>query len=188
MINRILHKFNLRLVRYFPREATKFAQMYFHSTPITVVEIGTLGGEHAKSLLKELYIQKIYLVDPYKEYGEYTRVSDYKEIAKGRLKDYEDKIVWIEKESNDAVKEIKEKVDLVYIDGDHTEPQVIKDLENYYAILKDGGVLAGHNITSHKDVCSGLMDFCSKRNYKPHIMEQDFFLIKGIKDTKEVTK
>jgi hypothetical protein len=35
---------------------------------------------------------------------------------------------------------------MIYIDGDHTYKSVMSDLESYYPLLNENGVLFGHDI------------------------------------------
>ncbi len=58
-------------------------------------------------------------------------------------------IVHIKKTSDDAVGDIKEKVDLVYIDGIHTYEQVKKDIQNYTGLIKPGGYICGHDYSDY---------------------------------------
>ena len=48
--------------------------------------------------------------------------------------------------SEDAVDDIPEKLDFVYIDGNHAYEYVKKDIGLYYPKLKKGGVIGGHDV------------------------------------------
>ena len=56
---------------------------------------------------------------------------------------FEDKIEWIYKKSDDAVKDITEPLDWVYIDGNHSLDFAYRDMVNYYPLIKPGGYLTG---------------------------------------------
>ena len=120
-----------------PREAIKFAKIYFKLNPITAIEVGVFEGENAKSILKNLNIDRIFLIDPYKKYDDYKKEGNCINIVKAkqkafkRLKRFSNKIIWILDYSSNASKEIKRKVDFVYIDGNHKYKYVKDDLENY---------------------------------------------------------
>jgi len=150
---------------------------------ITVVEIGTLHGFNALAILNTLPVKKIYLVDPYDDY------TDNKEFhitgdkilneAKKRLKKYMGKIVFIRKYSENAIDDIKEKVDFVYIDGNHDYEYVKKDIELYYKKIKSGGILAGHDFdTGSLGVCKAVIEFSEKNNLKLEVNEADWWFIK----------
>jgi hypothetical protein len=117
-------------------------------------EIGVFEGFHALNILQNLDIKKLYLIDPYTLYpgldtssGTSTNEDFLKAKieAKKALELYKDKIVWIESPSSDAVKEIKGKLDFVYIDGNHRYEYASGDIRNFYPKVKDGGLIAGHD-------------------------------------------
>jgi len=186
-INRFLsEKLNFVILRGFPRHSTRFAKNYFKGRKIVAVEIGTYEGYNAKSILKELNIQRLYVVDPYENYVDYAssepetvKVLKLAERqARRRLRNNSQKIVWIKKFSSDALKEIPSDLDFVYIDGNHDYEYVKEDMVNYYKKLKKGGVLAGHDIATGFGVGQALIEFCSENKLKPTITVTDWYLIK----------
>lgn len=179
MINSILRRFNLRLVKYFPRHSVNFAKQLFFNKPIVAVEIGTYKGENALSILTELNIEKIYLIDPYNNYSEYKDINDAENEARKRLQKYNHKIKWVKMFSDDAIKFIKDKLDFVYIDGNHSYNIVKEDINNYYQLLDKGGILAGHDITSYSGVVQAVIEFCSENKINPYFSETDWWIIKN---------
>lgn len=197
-INKFLaERFNFGIVIEFPRHATRFAINYFKHKEIVVVEIGTYQGFHAENLLKKLNIKKLYIIDPYEEYKDYldsealqtqSRLSSVEIQAKNRLEKYSDKIVWLKSLSTEAIKSIREKVDMVYIDANHEYEYVKEDLKNYYKILKDGGIMSGHDIAACPGVGKALIEFCYGREINPIITRNDFFFVKKVKDVSTRSK
>ena len=144
-------------------------------------EIGVFEGDHALSLFENLDIRKLYLIDPYELYDDYfegkkhyghdqpplnlAKVNAYK-----KLDEYTDRIVWIEKYSNDAVSEIDEELDFVYIDGNHQETYVLDDIINYLPIVKRGrGVIGGHDFYNgfqrdHDGVVNAVVKYAIKNH------------------------
>ena len=124
-ISRILENFGLSVNKLDPRRSLRFAIKYFKNKPIKVIEIGVEGGKNSKMLLDNLNINRIYLIDPYIIYDDLFLIANERDktnqffnhkkiIAEKRLSKYKDKIDWIRKLSDDAVKDIKEKVDYIY--------------------------------------------------------------------------
>lgn len=117
--------FNVDIGIRFPRHSVRFAKKHFNNKPITAIEIGTLWGKNALSILKELNIEKIYLIDPYESYEKYNQPHTKKVLPKAelnarkRLSKYGEKIVWVKKYSDEAINYIQNKIDFVYIDGNH---------------------------------------------------------------------
>jgi len=119
------------------------------------VEIGTFAGDNALSILKELNIKQLYLVDPYQTYENWESPSSrkferngpdiYFNIAKDRLKEFEGKFTFIKKMSNKAIEDIPDNIDFVYIDGNHFLNFVLEDIRLYMKKIRTGGVLSGHD-------------------------------------------
>ena len=141
--------------RIFPRP---FERLYNGTSKKNLVgiEIGVAGGEHSKSMLETLDVKKLYCIDPYIIYDDYHEGRahfgvdqlpiDKTEIhARKLLENYAEKIIWIRKLSSDAIAEINEEVDFVYIDGNHAEQYVKDDIENYFSLVKKGGIIGGHD-------------------------------------------
>ena len=112
-------------------------------------EIGVYDGEHARTMLQNLDIKKLYLIDPYKDnvagFKDAPIIEHIKRFAYLELKDFNDKIVFIEKPSEEAINDIKEELDFVYIDGNHHYDYVKKDIELYAKKLQPDGLMAGHD-------------------------------------------
>ena len=140
-------------------------------TDLVICEIGTEYGINAKDILERFDIKTFYLIDPYVTYNGIREGSisgedgeNVKKFAKEYLKEYEDKLVWIEKFSWDAVNDIPDNLDFVYIDGEHTEEAVTKDMELYYPKVKVGGVFAGHDFEINRapGVVKAVVEFFHK--------------------------
>src|SRR3989344_3021558 len=83
--------------------------------------------------------------------------------------------------AKDAVKDIKEKLDFIYIDADHDYEPVKKDIELYYKLLHKGGVLSGDDIQNRKipnGVGKALAEFAVKNNLDFFIEGNNWWIIK----------
>ena len=175
--------FNFQVVKLFPRHSVRFAKNYFENKPLIVAEIGTF------SMLKELNIKKLYIIDPYEYHEKYKDrendknekvLSDAFKIAKKRLKNYSSKIVFIKRYSNEAIKDIP-LCDFVYIDGNHTYEFVKEDIQNYFLKLNSDGILAGHDITNKKfnqDIVRAVIEFSYKNKLVPFVSRTDWWILK----------
>lgn len=159
------------------------------------VEIGVYRGHNALEMLKNLDIKKLYLVDPYMPYPEYTdgvwglkSQTDhdaYYYQALNNLKDYKDKIEFIRKKSQDA--EVPDNLDFVYIDGNHNYEYVKADCEKYYNKIKQGGILGGDNYNAPYDgVLRAVNELCILHNLtlcsKYWELGRDWWIIKERND------
>lgn len=155
------------------RQAILEAKKLFGDKPIVACEIGVFKADHVVSMFENLNIKKIYLIDPYEKYTEYSEdewckdVYDAKTIAHRLLRKYKDKIVWIEKYSDEALLDIKDKLDFLYIDGNHYHPYVDNDIKNYSKLVKDGGIISGHDYdNAWIDVIRAVNKFSESTNKK----------------------
>lgn len=158
------------------------------------VEIGVLRGLHAESLLRHCHIKCLYLVDPYQDYAEYEEGRKHygkdqapldvnlKECSR-RLKRYEKRIVRVFKMSADALKDIPNNLDFVYIDGNHQLEFVREDIRNYYPKVRKGGILGGHDFYNgfqreHDGVVTAVAEFAVKNKLPLQVELPDWWIEK----------
>jgi len=184
----ILRLLGVRIKRVIPRPSILFIKgKNISKSELMGVEIGVYGGENVKSILKILPIKKIYLIDPYEKYENYKEdaLNNVEQKAHKKLIKYKEKIIWIKKRSIDALKDIPNELDFVYIDGNHSYNFVKKDMKEYYKKLKIGGVLAGHDIENGIELNDGVtrafVEFVSENHLKPYILYPDWWIVKGEK-------
>ena len=80
-------------------------------------------------------------------------------------------------EASQLLKDIQ--FDFVYIDGNHCNEYVVKDLNNWYSLVKKGGVLAGHD-AHFKEVINAVNDFkdLHKDEIEYNVSEYDWIIKK----------
>lgn len=179
--------------RVFPRP---FERLYKDRdrNDLVGVEIGVAGGEHSLSLIETLKVKKLYCIDPYKIYDDYhegkshfgvdqASIEETEIHAHKLLRKYKDNIVWLKKLSNHAIGDIQEKLDFVYIDGNHAENYVTDDIQNYFPLLKKGGVIGGHDFyngfqNEHDGVISAVTRFCNTNNLLLKVELPDWWIVK----------
>ena len=148
------------------------------------VEIGTLHGLNALSMLQNLDIKHLYLIDPYILYDDginvyQNRNRDYK-IAQQNLKPYKDKVTFILKTSIDALQDIPNNVDFVYIDGNHSYRYVKHDVEEYYKKVKPEGIIGGHDFRADcEGLCRAVLEFADKEQLKLNGWVTDYWFEKA---------
>jgi predicted O-methyltransferase YrrM len=135
------------------------------------VEIGVYLGMHAEYLLHFLDIKKLFLVDPYEEYGDKLRAQqDWNEIYEwisGIFSD-RDNVQMIRMRSEHACNLFRDNsLDFVYIDGDHSYNNVFNDLGLYWNKVKPGGVLCGHDFLN-PDVHGAVLEFATMHKKEIH--------------------
>lgn len=165
----------------FPRPSTRIIHKIYGEKPLVGVEIGTGFGDNALSLLHELSIERLYCIDPFVPYldGEvkiqtgYSSKSEYTLNILSKFKN----VTFIRKFSLEACEEIQENVDFVYIDGNHGYDYVLADLLNYYPLIREKGVIAGHDLC-WPSVRKALFDFCRLNTITPILRLPDWIIIR----------
>ena len=103
-------------------------------------------------MLQNLDIKKLYLIDPYEGYWDGGKDNKFRGPAymrktkitmKHDLENYKDKIKNIYAKSSDAIKDIPDNIDFIYIDGDHSYEAVSSDINLYYNKVRKGGIFGG---------------------------------------------
>lgn len=110
-------------------------------------EIGTGNGILAKQLL--IANPNLCLV----QVGYYPRINEMENTSyKVRKKwlevmnFYSDRVIVIEKPSNQAVKQIKDgSLDFVFIDANHSYKSVLEDIQIWYPKVRKDGMVSGHD-------------------------------------------
>ena len=167
---RILEKLedNFDINTYQPlRSMMQYVEKHSNGTELVGVEIGVQFGKNALSILTNLPIKKLYLVDPYVDYISHEGVNAEKtfdmefiyDSAKKRLGGFDEKTVFIRKYSADAINDIPDNLDFVYIDSNHSYEFIKREIELYYPKIKrNGGVIGGHDIWI-PDITRAFMEF-----------------------------
>lgn len=189
-IKRILSLFlaehNIYIRKTIPRPSVVFAKGFFKGKKVNVVEIGTYEGRNAVSILKELNVNRMVLIDPYKLYDSDNQLAQdkldwaYRKMRR-RVDLYgknADRVKLIMKTSERALRKVKDgSLDFVYVDGDHRYSEVKKDVEGWWNKLKIGGILAGHDI-DWEGVMKGVGEFSLKNNLKVEMRWPDWWIVK----------
>jgi protein YibB len=178
------------------------------------VEVGTFKADFAERLLTLCEPRKLYCVDPYESYADYKDTINSRmplgaiyQDARARLARFGDRVEFMRAYSVNAAQNFSEEsVDFVYIDGNHAFQYVYQDLCLWYAKLKVGGVISGHDaldtderarnaegnieiawerdadgtVTSggHYGVLKAIKTFCSERGIEFFLSGAEFLLQK----------
>lgn len=145
------------------------------------VEIGVFKAKNAKGIMTVIKPSKLFLVDPYTPYIQGGQLVNYEasyKEAKTRMRPYGKKAIFIKKKSSEAITDLP-MVDFVYIDGNHEYDYVKEDLKLYFEIVREGGVIGGHDCdASFLGVCRAAVEFAKGHNLEMHGKRSDFWFIK----------
>lgn len=143
-----------------------------------VVEVGVDRGMFANCFLSRCWNCQIYIgVDPYEWYAEmrWDRESDFL-AATGVFSRFSQARL-IRLRSQDAARALsdvtetdfyKAGFDFVYIDGSHRYADVVSDIEAWWPLVSDRGILAGHDWSmpsgDHAGVQKAVIQFAEKHD------------------------
>ena len=116
-------------------------------------EIGVAFGGHSEAMLSQTRIEKLYGVDSYRHRAGYEDPmnlpqSDFDilyERTKERLGAFGDRFELIRAASHESVGRIEGQLDFIYIDADHSYQGVWDDLCAWFAKVRTGGIIGGHD-------------------------------------------
>ena len=153
----------------------------------SVMEVGCFTGDTTLSyapIVKSRH-GHVFLVDwfmgneesPSETYHGYKRLpsNTVKSILEYRLRQTGcmDITTIIDAKSDIAIEDDKlknKKFDIIFIDADHTYEGVMKDLNNYFGLVKEGGIFCGHDY-AHEGVKLAVDKFFSSKNKAVTILE-----------------
>jgi predicted O-methyltransferase YrrM len=171
------------------------------------VEIGTHSGDFANFILENSKNSILYCIDPYTSYNNYddainsTTGDDLYNKTYNILKNkYGDRVKFIRKFSEEAINDIPDNIDFLYIDGNHRYTYVYKDLDLYYPKVKKDCFIIGDDAVDIDDtqrnengdvlitwgpgcygnygVIKAFREFCENNNISGDIIYNQYKIIK----------
>jgi len=169
-------------VNRIPRPAILFIKKYFKDKLITGLELGVKLGKNSESILKELNIQTLYLIDAWDDYvaNEITKEGQKRHYLLTLKKFKDDNRVKIIKGFSENIvhRFDNESLDFVYIDGNHSYDFVYQDITIWSKKVKQNGIISGHDIFNFNDVLSAVKKWSIKNQYNFFIKPPDWYIIK----------
>ena len=149
----------------------------------TIAEIGIGLGGHAKEILKNTTVDKLFLIDPMVFYPNDQFADDIMrqeplvsgnnfnelyDLINHELSPWKERYTWFRKPSlsitNDEIP--NESLDCIFVDGDHSYHAVINDLRFWWAKLKVGGKMLGDDYWMG-DVKRAVHEFANEIHIEP---------------------
>lgn len=163
----------------------------FGDIPLTIAEIGVREGENTITMLKNMPVKHIYMIDSYEPY--YSNESDHSSIAEQDIwyknmfyymTPYLSTVTFITKPSKYASELFKDEFfDYAYIDANHSSKCLYEDMTLWYPKVKIGGFLGGHDMDNplFPNVPHVVRHFCDERRIIFKSVEDDWIIEKLVK-------
>ena len=180
-----------------------FGKLISEIKPKTIIEVGTWKGLSAINMgrnVKELNLNtKIFCVDTWlgaiEFWGKLSNTPERNLLLKNgypqiyyqflsnvvhnKLEDY---ILPIPNTSENGFRYFKYlniKSEMIYIDASHEEDDVYKDLNNYYELLENNGIMFGDDYqSSWPGVINSVNRFVKEKNIELEIVDNNFWIFK----------
>lgn len=147
----------------------------------TGVEVGVAFGGHARAILEQRGIDKLYGVDSYQHRDDYDDPMNLSQVVFDRLANrvvdrlsvFEDRFELIREDSVTASNRFDDgSLDFVYLDADHSEAGLVADICAWFPKVREGGIIAGHDL-DHRDfpgVRNAIERFFSRFGWQPEAL------------------
>lgn len=151
------------------------------------VEVGVQCGINAAQILSQ-WKGKLWLVDPWKkwdqkDYIDGTNLIDF-ELAlretRDRMKPYLNYEIFraTSDEAFESFSRAEKRFDFVHLDGNHHQPQVGRDIEQWWTLVRSGGLFSGHDYLDLDtlewkcEVKSVLTEWAAKKGLPIHVTNE----------------
>lgn len=137
------------------------------------LEVGTAYGNSAEYVLKHTGIEELYCIDPYIFYTQmpgFTCQEEYDILfcyALDKLHQYSNFRAILRDNSKkcyELLTEIEYKFDFIFLDGDHSYETIKWEIEHYYKLIKNGGILCGHDYNIFEGVTNAVDEMAKELN------------------------
>jgi hypothetical protein len=156
------------------------------SASLVGAEVGVMYGINSISILSNLNISKLYLVDPYLCYegsfydapGTNPVMQDALRLAVLNLIYYTDRVHWLHSPASEAWKCV-DPLDFVYLDAGHSTAEVYEDCTLWWPVVKEGGYIGGHDVNL-LSVREGVDMWAKGIGVTVTYRDSDWFVQKGV--------
>ena len=135
-----------------PNEITKFSEFYYGLRCKNILEVGSYLGGTFYLLCKFSHAEGHKISIDYPFYEDQIKQMEEKNVV-NKMKSFAEKVTIIHEDSHSQIaidrlnNTLKgEKLDFLFIDGDHSYEGVKQDFEMYSPFVKKGGYVALHDI------------------------------------------
>lgn len=172
------------------RPFTQFVKNRFQGNPIRGAEVGVQRGDNALTLVANLTLGHLSLVDIWGEYdiatkyeeGTFRRANfqEFLPTVKERFGDNPD-VTIMRMASTDASRLFEDgSLDFVYLDACHSFTAVQEDINSWFPKVTKGGILGGHDYSKeiYPDLVRAVNDFIVHDHFLLYQESLDWWIVK----------
>jgi len=134
-----------------------FPQLLRSRAPDVGVEIGVRSGGQAESLLSNTTISRLYgvaLCGHNHEWRNRTNLDEDErdqihQLVMKQMEPFADRYVHIQNYSREAAEDIRDWIDFVLLNGDHSYKETWNNLRTWFTKIRLGGIMGGHYYDHH---------------------------------------
>lgn len=147
---------------------------------INGIELGCGDGDTTLHLLSNLPNLTLYGIDPYTGYDDFNGHNPKEMLEQNlvntmqKIDSYKDRFILYRDISDNVVDKFEdESLDFIFIDGQHSYEQVLRDCENYFPKIKKGGLFSGHDFTVIDGVNQAVKEFAATKDVETILTTQN---------------
>lgn len=147
---------------------------------VDAAEVGVDRGIFARAFLDRWHGSIMSLIDPYAPYSHmpYDRTLDAMTAIQA-LQPHHGRFKFIRERSPEAIQSVMavfRAPRFVYIDGNHEEFDVYEDIKEWFKVIPDDGMIAGHDFTEdHPGVMSAVRRFAEEKGLVVRLTHEESF-------------
>lgn len=174
----LVNEQNYKWIHNVPRPSILYMKEYFENNPVVGCEIGVQQGINSESILKELNVRQLILIDSW-DIAFDVEGENYFNLVCSKFMG-ENRVNVCKCTSIKASKLIPDfSLDFVYIDANHEYQYVMEDLCAWVPKVKNGGIVAGHDILNYIGVIRAIKQFCILQNVEFFVSPPDWYFVKN---------
>lgn len=188
------------ILRKWHHPSVVFAKKHLKDkTDLKFAEIGIWKGENVEDIIEYIpHIKKFWAVDAWNENVSnknlinvatdmnQSQTNKAEKEARKKLVKYGNKVIIIKETAKNVLNQLPKDFDYIFIDihGNRRGPEIKETIEDYYKLVKVGGILSMHDINNgawqcfNNGVPNAVAEFVVEKKLNLFIAREDWWIVK----------